>query len=100
MNMLASEFEKNCFLINEHGKFHPTYECDGFVPIYGDDGEIVDYEYINLVITKTAEEDYQEWLADQEKPPTPQPNKMEVLEQQLINTQKMCIDLQKQILFK
>lgn len=89
MDVLEKDFEREYFLINEHGKFHPEYTCDAFILL-----ESNEYQYVNLVITKTAEEMYQEWLMDKDKPPTTKLRQMEDLERenkQLWDTVEMLL---------
>lgn len=68
----------------EHGPFLARYDTEG-----------------NMI--QTAEEYYSEWLANKDKQidicPTPPPTNEE-LNNQLIETQKLCLSLQKQILLK
>lgn len=63
MKILASEFESNFILENEHGKFHPMYTFDDFVF----NKEFEEYEYVGLVVTKTAEQMYLDWLENKDK---------------------------------
>ena len=51
------------------GIFTPKYSYAECLPIKNEDGEVIDYEYVDFVINKTAEEVYQEYL----NPPPPQP---------------------------
>lgn len=79
MNISNSKFEAEYILSNEHGKFHPVYVFDDFTF----NEAIEEYEYIGLVITKTAQEVYDVWLANKDKPIEPQLSQMEVLEQKV-----------------
>lgn len=79
MNVLNSIFEKEYILSNEHGNFHPLYTFDNYV--FNEDEQ--DYEYIGLVIQKTAQEVYNEWLENKDKPIIQEPtlaDKISVLE--------------------
>ena len=51
------------------GVFTPNYSYSECLAIKNEDGEVIDYEYVDFVINKTAEEVYQEYL----NPPPPQP---------------------------
>ena len=51
------------------GIFTPNYSYVECLPIKNEDGEVVDYEYIDFILYKTAEEVYQEYL----NPPPPKP---------------------------
>ena len=51
------------------GIFTPNYTFNDCIAIKDEDGEIIDYEYTDFVLNKTAEEVYQEYL----NPLPPQP---------------------------
>ena len=51
------------------GIFTPKYSYVECLPIKNEDGEVIDYEYVDFVINKTSEEVYQEYL----NPIPPQP---------------------------
>lgn len=51
------------------GLFTPNYSFSECLPIKNEDGEVIDYEYVDFVINKTSEEVYQEYL----NPLPPQP---------------------------
>lgn len=51
------------YLETEHGTFTPLYTYESYSQETN--------TYINLVITKTAQEVYNEWLANKDKPPKP-----------------------------
>ena len=44
------------------GVFTPNYSYSECLAIKNEDGEVVDYEYIDFILYKTAEEVYQEYL--------------------------------------
>lgn len=69
---------KDLYIQAEHGTFTPIYTYDDFV--FNEETE--EYEYIGLVIQKTAQEVYEEWLANKENPLLPQPSKIDLLEQE------------------
>lgn len=56
----------NDFIDTEHGRFSARYDYENYD------------EEIGLIMIKTAEEVYQEWLANRDKP-IEEPSKMEVL---------------------
>lgn len=57
-------------MTNEHG-FTPNYSYEDYVVTRNDgDGEIVEEYYTNLTVHKTANEVYQEWLENKDKPVT------------------------------
>ena len=51
------------------GIFTPNYSYSECLTIKNEDGEVIDYEYVDFVINKTSEEVYQEYL----NPIPPQP---------------------------
>lgn len=63
---------KNLYLETEHGTFTPIYEYEHY------DQETDSYTGFKVV--KTAEEVYNEWLNNKDKPPIVEPDKLEVLE--------------------
>ena len=60
------------------GIFTPNYSYVECLPIKNEDGEVVDYEYIDFILYKTAEEVYQEYLNP--LPPLPTPEEMVIAE--------------------
>ena len=44
------------------GIFTPNYSYSECLAIKNEDGEVVDYEYTDFILNKTAEEVYQEYL--------------------------------------
>ncbi len=44
------------------GIFTPNYSYSECLAIKNEDGEVIDYEYTEFVLNKTAEEVYQEYL--------------------------------------
>ncbi len=65
---------------NEQG-FTPNYSYQDYVVVRNEEtGEIVEEYYVNLEIYKTADEVYQEWLKNKNKPP--EPTKIELLEEE------------------
>ncbi|MBN1052189.1 hypothetical protein DV092_09060 [Clostridium botulinum] len=56
--------------------------------------DIATETYINLEIKKTADEVYQEWLDNKNKPPKKEPTEVEQLQKQLLETQNMLLELQ------
>lgn len=60
----------NDFIDTEHGRFSARYDYENYD------------EEIGLIMIKTAEEVYQEWLANRDKP-IEEPSKMEVLEEEV-----------------
>lgn len=51
------------------GIFTPKYLYAECLAIKNEDGKVIDYEYIDFILNKTAEEVYQEYLSP--KPPQP-----------------------------
>lgn len=51
------------------GMFTPNYSYSKCLAIKNEDDEVIDYEYTDFILNKTAEEVYQEYL----NPPPPQP---------------------------
>ena len=81
--MTESEL-KELYLETTYGTFTPLYTYEDF--IFNEKKQ--EHEYVDLVITKTAEEVYQEWLANKDKPPIVEPDKMEVLNEQVVALEK------------
>ena len=52
------------------GIFTPNYSYAECLVIKNEDGEVVDYEYIDFILYKTAEEVYQEYLNPQPSQPS------------------------------
>lgn len=59
--MKNSEFQK-MKIQTDQGMFFPAYTYSNKIDIKNKDGEVVDYEYIDFILYKTAEEVYQEYL--------------------------------------
>lgn len=66
--MKQSEIDK-LNMQKAEGIFTPNYSFSECLPIKNEDGEVIDYEYVDFVINKTSEEVYQEYL----NPIPPQP---------------------------
>ena len=66
--MKNSEFQK-MKIQTDQGMFCPAYTYSNKIDIKNKDGEVVDYEYADFILYKTAEEVYQEYL----NPPPPKP---------------------------
>ena len=66
--MKKSEIDK-LNIQKAEGIFTPNYSFSERLPIKNEDGEVIDYEYVDFVINKTSEEVYQEYLNP--KPPQP-----------------------------
>lgn len=80
-------------MTNEHG-FTPNYDYENYIVVKDDEtGEIVEEYYINLTIHKTADEVYQEWLENKDKPVTPEPDKLEELEKRITSTEDAILDM-------
>ena len=61
---------------------YPNYTYEDYIINRNEEtGEILEEYYTNLTIHMTADEVYEKWLADKDKPPTP--NEMEVLKARL-----------------
>ena len=88
--MTREEIE-NITIKNEHGIFPPYFEYESY--------DIETDTFIGMIIIKTAEEKYQEYL-DGLIPKEQEPNKTEILQANVLNLQKLCIGLQKQIILK
>lgn len=73
MYKLNSELDKMC-MNTEFGKIKPIYECSDYIAT--EDG---DYELVDFVLIKSAEEVYQELL----NPIPPQPTEAELLKTKL-----------------
>ena len=67
------------------GIFTPNYSYAECLVIKNEDGEVIDYEYVDFILNKTAEEVYQEYL----NPPSPQPTEMDLMKQELVNVQEV-----------
>lgn len=88
---------KQHYLDTQHGIFTPIYTYEDF--IFNEEKE--EYEYIGLVITKTAKEVYDEWLVNKDKPIIEEPtseDKISILEEELKMAQAYIADLEVQIL--
>lgn len=59
--MKNSELQK-MKIQTEQGVFFPAYTYSNKIDIKNKDGEVVDYEYVDFILYKTAEEVYQEYL--------------------------------------
>lgn len=66
--MKNSELQKMEISTNR-GTFSPAYTYSDKIDMKNEDGEVVDYEYTDFILHKTAEEVYQEYL----NPHPPQP---------------------------
>ena len=64
--MKKSEVDK-LSIQKPQGFFTLNYSYSECLPIKNEDGEVVDYEYTDFVLNKTAEEVYEEYL----NPPPP-----------------------------
>ena len=66
--------------------------------------ESIETEHGNFTEDKehglTAQGYYINWLSGLNAPPIQEPNKTEILEANVLNLQKLCIGLQKQIILK
>lgn len=58
---------ENLYLQTDSGLFTPIYSFTESIPIYDEEGEIIDYELIDYVETISAKEYYQEWLENKDK---------------------------------
>ena len=72
--MKQSEIDK-LNMQKAEGIFTPNYSFSECLPIKNEDGEVIDYEYVDFVINKTSEEVYQEYL----NPIPPQPTVEEMI---------------------
>ena len=68
--MKKSEVDKLNIQKSE-GIFTPNYSYTECLAIKNEDGEVIDYEYTGFVLNKTAEEVYQAYLANKDKPAEP-----------------------------
>lgn len=59
--MLKTDLDK-LTIHKMEGDFSPLYTESSIVAIKNINGEIIDYEYIDFILYKTAEEVYQEYL--------------------------------------
>lgn len=65
--MTSKELE-NLYLMTEYGVFTPNYTYDDYIIKYDEKtGDIIKEEYTNLVVHKTAQEVYEEWLQNNYK---------------------------------
>lgn len=60
---------KDFNIIKPEGVFAPVYSYLEAIPVL-EDGEVVDYEYVDFILYKTAEEVYQEYLTPLPPKPT------------------------------
>ena len=60
------------------GIFTPNYSYTECLAIKNEDGEVIDYEYTDLVLNKTAEEVYQEYLNPLPPKPTAEDFNLEI----------------------
>lgn len=74
---------KDFNIIKPEGVFTPIYSYLEAIPVL-EDGEVVDYEYADFILNKTAEEVYQEYL----NPLSPEPTEMDLMKQELVNVQE------------
>lgn len=65
----------------------PNYTYEDYIINRNEEtGEILEEYYTNLTIHMTADEAYEKWLADKDKPPVP--DEMEVLKNEVIKLEK------------
>lgn len=69
---------ENLNIETNEGIFTPVYVYEEIKPIYEND-EVVDYEYIGFEMKMTAEENYNEWLKNKDKPPVSEPTEIDQL---------------------
>lgn len=74
MELITLKDVENMYLETEHGLFTPLYTYEKY------DIETETYQGFN--ITKSAEEVYNEWLENKDKPVIQQPTEVEVLQQE------------------
>ncbi|HHX60987.1 MAG TPA: hypothetical protein GX707_09800 [Epulopiscium sp.] len=80
--MRESELEK-LKLKKSEGVFEPNYLFTECVAVTSEDDMIIDYEYKGFKIIKSAEEVYQDYLTDKDKPVVPPlPSELEILKQE------------------
>lgn len=72
---MTQEELKRLYLETEHGTFTPMYTYDEY------DQETS--RYTNLIIQKSSQEVYDEWLANKDNPLTPTPDKTEIWQEQM-----------------
>ena len=82
--MKNSELQK-MKIQTEQGVFFPAYTYSNKIDIKNKDGEVVDYEYVDFILYKTAEEVYQEYL----NPLPPEPTEMDLMKQKLESQDKV-----------
>ncbi len=77
---------------NEYG-FTPNYDYEEYVVVRDEEtGEITEEYYTNLTIHKTADEVYEEWMANKDKPVEPQPTLAE-LQARVLSTENAILDM-------
>lgn len=76
--MTQQELEK-LYINTNHGLFTPVYEYSDYIL----NEETNEYEYTGLLITKTSQEVYDEWLYNKDHPQPPQPDKISILEKEM-----------------
>ena len=60
------------------GLFTPKYFYTECLVIKNEDGEVIDYEYVDFVLNKTADEVYREYLNPLPPQPTPEDFNLEM----------------------
>lgn len=81
---------KELYLDTEHGTFTPNYAYDDFIL----NEETEEYEYIGLVIHKSAQEVYDEWLENKDKPVEPPVDQMEILQSEVAELGEYVLTLE------
>lgn len=71
IEIITGKDVQDMYFVTEHGTFTPIYEYEHY------DQETDSYVGFNVI--KTAEEVYNEWLDNKDRPPIVEPDKMEVL---------------------
>lgn len=74
IELITSKDIDGMYLKNEHGTFTPIYDYETY------DNETDTYQGFKVI--KTAEEVYNEWLENKDKPPVEEPTEVEVLQQE------------------
>lgn len=90
---------KDLYIETEHGTFTPIYTYEDF--IFNEETE--EYEYVGLVTEKTAQEVYNEWLENKDKPIVEQltlEDKINILEEENIKSQQIIADMEIELLSK
>ncbi len=79
---------------NEHG-FTPNYSYENYVTEINEDDEIVEEYYENLTIHKTADEAYEEYLENKDKPIEPEVDEVAILSSRV---DELEVELQEQLI--